>query len=233
MAVPKRNPANEILEIKSRSLRDDMSTRLSRLVDLTVSIESRAKRAKSVRAKEKVLLESYVVPIRLVAELQVFYKEQIAMLIDASDRYLANCSKFEHIKFRVDYLQGIRGSRFSIGEFVSHHLQIGSFEDVGSYCSTVIGDDYWSLLKPEPITVGSSTYGTIESNMGVIVPRLTELFAARNVIAHEAGAPPNHSPKDLFGYFRVVIPLFATSMRLFQRLKTAQPGATDNPGDAQ
>ena len=71
----KRDLVKEIVELKGRMLAQPqkLSSRFGGLLAIALTLEKKWKHAKSKKIKTKLLLESCIVPVRLVAELQVFY----------------------------------------------------------------------------------------------------------------------------------------------------------------
>lgn len=82
-------------------------------------------------------------PIALIACIEAYTRLSIAQLIDSGDPYFSNAAKIlGSLKLNYEILAALKGEKVSIGELVSHNLQINRLDHVSSCMSSVLGSNF-------------------------------------------------------------------------------------------
>ncbi len=140
--------------------------------------------------------------IRAVTFLEVFTRQQIAMLIDHANEYTDRAVELsKHFKMDFALVRDVQGRAITLGDIVAHSVPVNSFSQVFSYFETLLGKklrplmevavDRWSAeieeKPPEPII----------RDFDVLANRLSGLFEIRHILCHEMPSKPVYQVSEV------------------------------------
>ncbi|HEX7151649.1 MAG TPA: hypothetical protein VF618_09195 [Thermoanaerobaculia bacterium] len=136
--------------------------------------------------------------VAIVSCVEVATRDAIALLIDSGTPYverLPDLLKGES-RFSVDIVRAFQDRRVSLGEFVAHLLPVSSLPQITGYFDVLLGESIRHVLGSLRIASGyyAADDATADQVRPLVVPDveammrgLAAAFAARHVVAHEAG----------------------------------------------
>ncbi len=128
------------------------------------------------------------VPIALTACLEGYTKRALQDLIDSNERYRKNIRNLQQVSFDLDSVLAIEGRKVSIGEFVSHLINLSSLEDLDNHLSAIMGANFLQVVRAAKFSVfvGDEEKALPESVFGTI----SQMIAMRHVFCHEIARAP-------------------------------------------
>lgn len=123
------------------------------------------------------------IAVALVAALEGYYRAVIRDLINHGGPYRVNAHKLTDLRLDVGTIVQLQQERVTAGEFIAHLVPLSSLADINKAMSTLLGVDYFGLLKTTPWNPpGAQTYE--QAN-----PRawqdLEALYSDRHITCHE------------------------------------------------
>ncbi len=182
MRMGKRDVLEEILAKRQR-ITDGEFRAASGLLQLSASADR--------GIPDEVSMSLHVVGI--VACIEVAARDAMRKLIDSGDPYDERVGELlkGDIRFTLDIARAFHDRKVSLGEFVAHLLPISSLTQIIGYFDVLLGSPFQNILA----TVKHGQYDSNNEHVSVaVVPDVDGMirsvgraFAARHVIAHEAG----------------------------------------------
>lgn len=180
--MAKRNPVQEVLEIKSRNKHSSRTHILySRFRPLSEALEAGGFKDELMR----------YFPIGVVALMEVYFRAVYAELLDEGAPYADRVQPLvKDLKLEWQAIRAIEGRRITSGEFVSHMLPLNSLGDIQRVMNTLIDADFCETLKE------MENYGyrlvRVPSGTKMALPDPDETFKAvartfelRHILCHE------------------------------------------------
>ncbi|MFQ5853073.1 MAG: hypothetical protein ACE5JU_21140 [Candidatus Binatia bacterium] len=175
-------------------------------------------------------------PVAIIAALEGYLRLVIRDLIDSGPPFITNARKFKDIKFDMTVVEAIGRSTISLGDFVSQVLPLKNIESITNTFTTLLGNDLWHCLNAVelsvPLHISNQTIATFEPLSEIVRRELHQLFARRNVLAHELALPEKPSPTDAKVFFLVVVLLVGAIEDLTRKLAKPNippPGLKSKP----
>lgn len=139
-----------------------------------------------------------LIPIRLVAANESFFKDTIGGLIDFDIKYFENAKKLTKkmgIRLDLDEIFYLTKSKYSIGELISYSLKYSSIDTIISTYNEITGIDIYHSFEPSVKSIIDYDPSSAEEILFVnskrpfdkarVINNLKELYEVRNVIAHD------------------------------------------------
>jgi hypothetical protein len=128
------------------------------------------------------------IPVASIGMLEAHFRELYTIIINKEQQYALNALQAvkDKVKFDADYFIAIQGKKISIGDFVSHLLQINKLEDIISTISNIMGIDFSKKYK-------TYNYDDYLSKVAIYAKAIPEeciesvnrMFELRHIFAHE------------------------------------------------
>lgn len=197
----KRNIAFEINQLKGRKEFETFESVHIKLKRIKASLME----LKKLTPASKQELLNYI-PVALVGTMESFLRSVIASLINKDDTYLLKAkSLFDNngIKFDFDTFTHLQKKEYTIGEFLSHQLSFGKYEQIHSTFTTMFDIDFivalnshkmpglhTGLKNPEP--------SKFEDFSEDFIKDIKLLFELRHIVCHEMALKIEFTGTDAF-----------------------------------
>jgi hypothetical protein len=183
--MPNRSIVHEIEELKKRHggyypypLLHNWQSATDRIYRLQQSFDW-AKSQLHLSEVEELLKH---IPVGLIATLESFFKGVISQLIDFGSPFLERVQNLKNIRFDTEHVIAIPQKRVSIGELVSHHLEINNLNAILAYMKVLTEQDFWNSLKK---VVDRESKEIFLRDPDKAFQSIEEMFRIRHIIAHE------------------------------------------------
>lgn len=180
--MSRRDIVNELIQIRSRRGRDEIIASFSQ--HEFAAIINRAKRDYDIVLK--------LIPILAVTSIEVMTRSLSAKLIDQGSPYIDRAENiFKRLDFKADFktIVALQGKDITIGDILSHLINISKIDDVGYIMTTLLGCDYFSALSAVRDRFDIEVHGTpsepILGDRSNWYATINEIFLFRHIIAHE------------------------------------------------
>lgn len=145
-------------------------------------------------------------PVILVACLETYFRAAIRDLIDLGSPYIDNCAKLKDLKFDINIIKAIHNKRITVGDFISHLINISSVEQIDSYMSTILGCKFLASLPSHKrqVIVDSKLkkyVNPLSRRYKTIYKNISSLFRIRHQISHEVSLNIELDKKTLEEFF--------------------------------
>lgn len=179
--MKKRDIVTEIIGKRSRLSKrsepyEHARTRIEGLGFSTIYLKPLSKEHKKIKQE----LIRYIA-VGCVSCLEGYYRAIVKELIDYGSPFCDRAPELQIQNLDIRTLIKSNDKKVSIGEIISHLLNISSFNDIHKHMSTLLECDYFSKLKPMKILM-NKRYGTFHPTARVI---LDDTFADRHIACHE------------------------------------------------
>lgn len=189
-----RDLIQEIIEIKGRRKSDIPKAELFiRLLEIEASYE--------MRNKENIELLKYF-PIALVGCMESYFRLAIKELIDSKLIYLDNASKLaSKMRFDFDILKAMHGEIISVGEIISHLVQMNSLAQISSNMSELMQIDFLKEVAEVhdrwAIEVRKEPKKTIIPDKTITFKYVSRTFELRHIFCHETATKNTFSIDEI------------------------------------
>ncbi|MBD0726711.1 hypothetical protein B6A10_16185 [Flavobacterium sp. L1I52] len=135
-----------------------------------------------------------IIPVRIVASNESFFKETFSSLLNHNNKYLTNSKnllKRNNIKIDIEDVLHISKSKFTIGDLVAYSLSYSSLETILKNFEEITGINVYKELE----NVGEYIQEMeLDDNIinekrpyekGRILKNLSEIYECRNIICHD------------------------------------------------
>jgi hypothetical protein len=139
-----------------------------------------------------------LIPIRLVAANESFFKDTIGGLIDQDIKYFENAKRLTKkmgVRIDLDEIFYLTKSKYSIGELISYSLKYSSIDTIISNYNEITGIDIYQTLEQSVKSIIDYDPSSAEEllivnskrpfDKGRVIKNINELYEIRNVIAHD------------------------------------------------
>ena len=209
----KRNPVEEINELKNRSGYDSYGSYRIRMRELQLQLEALLKSTDTTLDKQEMI--KYF-PLALAACGEVFFRSLAKELIDAGKPYSTNAAKFNqtiNIKFDFEIVLAIHGQNLSIGEVIAHFLPFNNLQNIDSNFSVILGSSFLNELKAfqkktKVIQDYNEAIQAFHSQHKTILKDVERLYELRHIFAHEVSSNGQATVEEIQKVFNNTIIFF-------------------------
>ena len=132
--------------------------------------------------------------IGYIACIEGYFRMLFSDLINAGPPYSNRISGFKDIKINIEDLVAIHSKTVSLGEYISHLLPMNGVNDINGNMTTLIGQDYFNLLKASPTNLfNPDDKRVVGETFPEIIGNVEALFQLRHLYCHEL-APKVKTP---------------------------------------
>lgn len=122
-------------------------------------------------------------PVALVGCIEGYVRLRVRDLIDFGEPYFSNSAELaKNIKLDFSHLKAVQGNIVTVGELISHSIQLSRLDQVMSVFERLVGAEFRDSL-----TNAADIFGNDEARMGRILKEPESTFAA----------VPKHSIRDI------------------------------------
>jgi uncharacterized protein YecT (DUF1311 family) len=178
----KRDLIKEIAALRERQSIRPLTGLESRLVELEGLFEKRGQLAPE-------LLRYF--PIALVACIEAYTRARIKEIIEHGPPFIENLANMSlrDSKFDLDLIKAVGNRAVTLGELVSHLLQINNLEDLNSHLSSLSGKDFLAEVRTVHdryrVKIEKQPARPIVSNPAETFSAVKRVFELRHMFAHE------------------------------------------------
>jgi hypothetical protein len=122
--------------------------------------------------------------VYLIAILHSTFREYLKKLINDDYEYVRKLSKRHDVKFELEYVAGIIGKKISLGDFVTHHFQPNSLEELSGIYNVLYQEGNFFRDLESHYNKLSMTKNN-NRTFGQIVGFLKDTFKERHIACHE------------------------------------------------
>ena len=180
---------NIIEEIESKNYRSNYSSKYgfsSRILELDELIY---KLKDSTLADNEEIIRYF--PIAIIAITDSFFRYIYKELIDTNETYLANAISYakslNNFKFDLDYLTALHGKKVTVGEIISHLIQLNNLDDINKTLKNILDIDFLDQVKNYNYKDAyfNLQNSNIKRRFGTIIKSVNDNFEIRHVLSHE------------------------------------------------
>jgi hypothetical protein len=143
-----------------------------------------------------------LIPIRVVALLEVFLRHWIELLIDHGAPYVERAARLKvDIKYDFAIAQSLQGGPITLGQLIAHSLSLNRIQSANGILSTLLGQDLFDAISntrdPLRAKQEGDAAGAIVNDLPWVRKTLARLFEVRHILAHERPAKKPYALEEL------------------------------------